>query len=439
MSLPVVAIVGRPNVGKSTFFNRVIGRTLAVVDDTPGITRDRHYALVEWSGVSFHLVDTGGWVPEGREAMAQRILEQVTRALGECDLVLFLVDAKDGMQPDDAAIARELIRGGHRILLVANKVDTDRREADAAEFASLGLAGMPQTISALQGRGMGDLLDRIIEEIPKRESGPERPAGIRITVLGRPNVGKSSLVNRLIGDDRMIVHDVPGTTRDAIDTPFKYHGRPMILIDTAGIRRKMGGQPDYEFYASLRAIRTLDGADVALLVLDASEPITRQDVNIARLIDDSGRACVWVFNKWDLVQKDDKTSARMLEQARAGIPFQAHAPAEFISALTVQRVSRIPERILEAYEAARRKVGTSELNDCVQRAVAQNPPRTRTGVRPVRIYYATQIRTAPPTFALFVNRPEHFPKDYGRYLGRELRQSFGFAGSPIRLTIRKRT
>ncbi len=435
-----MAIVGRPNVGKSTLFNRILGRSLAVVDDIPGITRDRHYAVVEWAGRSFRLVDTGGWVPEGIEAMDRRILTQVERAIEECDLVLFLVDARDGVQPHDQEIARELMRRGANAILVANKVDSDRLEADASEFASLGLDGSPWTISAAQGRGIGELLDVVVERIPTRAPATtERAAGIRIAVLGRPNVGKSSIVNRLLGEERMIVDDVPGTTRDAIDTPFRWHGREMVLVDTAGIRRKLGSHPDFEFYATLRAIRSLDSADVALLVLDANEPVRKQDLRIAKMIEEAGRGCVWVFNKWDLVEKSDNTAAQMLETVRAEIPFQAYAPAEFVSALTVQRISRLPERIVQAYESTQRKVATAELNEVVRRAVDANPPKYVAGEKPVRIYYATQVRTGPPTFALFVSNPQRLARDYERYLVHALRGAFDFTGSPIRLQIRKST
>jgi GTPase len=437
MRLPVVAIVGRPNVGKSTLFNRVTGRGLAVVDDAPGITRDRNYAVVNWAGRSFHLVDTGGWIPRGRVEIDRRILEQVLRALDECDLVLFLVDAIAGLQPHDIEIARELQKRAGNLLLVANKVDSERREGDAAEFASLGLAGMPTSVSAMQGRAVGELLDEIVRRLPAREAERPEPEAIRIAVMGRPNVGKSSLVNRLLGEERMIVDEVPGTTRDAVDTPFRYHGRPMVLVDTAGIRRKLASQPDFEFYATLRAIRSLETAHVALLVLDAKEPVSRQDLRIARMIDDAGCACVWVFNKWDLVEKDDKTSAHLLAAVREEISFQAHAPAEFVSALTVQRVSRVPQRIVEVFDAARKKVATGDLNACIRKAVDHNPPRALHGERPIRIYYATQVKSAPPTFALFVSRPERLAQDYARYIVRELRSSFGFAGSPIRLQIRK--
>ncbi len=410
MKLPVVAIVGRPNVGKSTLFNRIAGRGLAVVDDMPGITRDRHYARVEWAGRDFHLVDTGGWIPRGRVEIDRRILDQVLRALDECDLVLFLVDAIAGLQPHDIEIARELQKRGRDLILVANKVDSDRREADAAEFASLGLDGTPWSISAMQGRGLGEMLDEIIRKLPRPEGEQDDPEAIRIAVMGRPNVGKSSLVNRLLGEERMIVDDVPGTTRDAVDTPFRYHSRPMVLVDTAGLRRKLSAQPDFEFYATLRAIRSLETANVALLVFDATEPVSRQDLRIARMIDDAGCACVWVFNKWDLVEKDDKTAAHVLAAVRSEITFQAHAPAEFVSALTVQRVSRIPQRIVEVYEAARRRVPTGDLNACIRTAVEHNPPRALHGDRPIRIYYATQVKVAPPTFALLSAGPRGLPR-----------------------------
>jgi len=297
-------------------------------------------------------------------------------------------------------------------------------------------------ISAMEGRGIGDLLDEIIRRLPHRPTAAAEPdageaATVRIAVLGRPNVGKSSIVNRLLGEERMIVDPVPGTTRDAIDTPFRYHGRSMVLVDTAGIRRKLGSQPNFEFYATLRAVRSLDAADVALLVFDASEPISRQDLRIARMIDEAGRPCVWVFNKWDLVEKDEKTSIRLLESARAQISFQSYAPAEFVSALTVQRVSRIPERVLEVYESSRRTIPTADLNEVIRRAIDQNPPRSVGGEKPLRIYYATQVRNAPPTFSLFVSQPRRLAREYERYLAREIRTAFGLVGTPIRLQVRR--
>jgi GTP-binding protein len=289
----------------------------------------------------------------------------------------------------------------------------------------------------MEGRGIGELLDEVVLRIPSHGPTAEEPGVIRIAVMGRPNVGKSSLVNRLLGEDRVIVDDVPGTTRDSIDAPFRYHGRQMVLVDTAGLRRKLGSQPNYEFYATLRATRSLESADVAILVFDATQPITTQDVRIAKMIDESGRACVWAFNKWDLVAKDDKTAAHLHARVVEQIPFQDHVPVEFVSALTVQRVSRLPERVVEAYDAARRKVPTSELNAVVRKAVEQNPPRAVGGSRPLKLYYATQVRVAPPTFALFVSNPQRLAREYERYLSRALREAFGFAGSPIRLQVRK--
>ena len=436
MSLPVVAIVGRPNVGKSTLFNRILGRSLAVVDDLPGITRDRLYARVEWTGAAFLLIDTGGWVPEGGDPMDGRILDQVFRAVEECDLVLFLVDVRAGLTPHDAEIARHLLRTGRPHLLAANKVDSERILPDAAEFASLGLGGSPHAISATEGRGIGDLLDEVVARIPRRAAAEAETGEIRIAVVGRPNVGKSSIVNRLLGEDRMIVHEAPGTTRDAIDAPLRYHGRRMVIVDTAGIRRRLAAHPNFEFYAMLRALRSLESADAALLVLDATAPLTRQDQRIARMIDDAGRPCVWAFNKWDLVEKSEKTADRLLKGARQTIAMQDYAPAEFVSALTVQRISRIPERILEVYAGSRQEIATPELNACIRRAIERNPPRAVKGERPLKIYYATQVRTAPPTISLFVNKAQRLAASYERYLARELRAAFGFAGSPIRLQVR---
>jgi len=432
----VVAIVGRPNVGKSTFFNRVIGSRLAVVHDEPGITRDRLVRRAEWNGVLFELVDTGGWVPEARDHLDAAILSQVLQAMEACDLVIFVTDARAGLQPHDREIAQALFRQRVRVILAVNKVDAADVEADAAEFQELGLEEV-FSIAAESGRGVGDLLDGVVRALPPRGSSEEDPNVIRTAVVGRPNVGKSSIVNRLLRQERMIVDSVAGTTRDAVDSPLRYHGRPLVLVDTAGLRRKLDSQPSWEFYATLRALRALDRSDVAVLVLDGSGPINRQDARIGDMILQAGVACVIAVNKWDLVVKDNTTAGAFVERIRESMPFLTHAPVELVSALTAQRISRLPEAVVRVHDEARREVPTSQWNEILKKAVERVPPVSYRSQRPVRIYYATQVRTAPPTVAIFVSDPRRVAPDYVRYLTGRFREALGFEGNPIRLVLRK--
>jgi GTP-binding protein len=436
VALPIVAIVGRPNVGKSTLFNRILRARLAVVHDEPGITRDRLMARAEWNGVPFEIIDTGGWVPEARERMDSAILAQVMRATEECDLVLFVTDARAGLHPHDEEIAQALFRQGGPVLLVVNKTDTERLEADAAEFRSLGFDDL-FPISADAGLGIGELLDALVAGLPRKAPEQEAAGAVRVAVLGRPNVGKSSLVNRLLREERMIVDDVPGTTRDAVDSPLRYHGRTLVLVDTAGLRRKLDSQPAWEFYAAVRAMRALERANVAVLVLDATEPIHRQDARIADMIHDSGAAALVVVNKWDLIRKDTATTGEWITRIREAMPFLSHVPVEFVSALTTQRIHRIAEGITRVYDAARREVATSEWNEVLRRALEQNPPSAHKSQRPARIYYATQLKSAPPTVALFVSEPARVSTEYLRYLNGRFRAALGFEGSPIRIVLRK--
>jgi GTP-binding protein len=434
---PVVAIVGRPNVGKSTLFNRIVGARVAVVHDEPGITRDRLGRSCEWNGRPFLLVDTGGWVPGPDETMDAAILDQVVRALEACDLVVFLVDAREGVHPHDEEIASALFRRDVRVLLVANKSDSPNLMAQAEEFRRLGFDQF-FAVSAAEGLGLGELLDAVISGLPPPgESAEAEPETIRVAVLGRPNVGKSSLVNRLLREERMIVDDRPGTTRDAVDSPVRFHGRTLVLVDTAGLRRRLDSQPAWEFYASLRALRSLDRADVAVLVLDASQEIQKQDARIADRILQSGTGCIIAVNKWDLPEKDDSTAGAWAKRVREAIPFLAHAPMEFISALTAQRVSRIPEAIVRVYEERQREIPTAKWNEVLQAALEKNPPSAHRGMRPPRFYYATQVKTGPPIVALFVSDPLRVPENYLRYLNHAFREAFGFEGNPIRLVLKK--
>lgn len=449
LALPAVAIIGRPNVGKSTLFNRLVGRRLAVVDDLPGITRDRLAARSEWNGREFHVVDTGGWVPEADETMDGAILAQVMHALEACDLVVFLVDARAGLHPHDRVIAHELFKLRVPCVLAANKADHEGVDADAAEFTSLGFERV-FPISAQEGRGTGDLLDELLRKIDEdhatqvRETSERRRTslgaeeGIRVAVVGRPNVGKSSLVNCLLGEDRMIVDNRPGTTRDAVDSPLRYHGEDLVLVDTAGIRRRLGSQPQFEFYATLRAMRAIDRSDVAVLVLDATEPVLRQDTRIGGMIDEASRAAVIAVNKWDLLEKDDGTLGEWVKKLDHAMPFLHYAPKIFISALTSQRIHRLPEAVVRVYKEGQRQIPTAEWNAVLEKAIEHNPPRSRGGgARPAKIYYATQVKSAPVTVALFVSDPKRLSSDYTRYLVGRFRQAFGFEGNPIRLVLRK--
>ncbi len=440
MHLPVVAIVGRPNVGKSTFFNRVLHRRQAVVDDTPGVTRDRHAGLAEWSGHSFFLVDTGGWLPGATAGMEARVGDQVLQALGECDAVLFMTDGREGLQPLDEEISLALRQLASRVpvLLLVNKVDSDRWDAHAHEFAALGWDPL-LPVSSTEGRLVAEALDALIAKLPERGSMPEPGEGIRIAVLGRPNVGKSSLTNRLVGEERVIVDAVPGTTRDAIDVPWRWHKRTFWLIDTAGIRHRWDHLPGFEFYASLRSIRALERSDVALLVLDATEKTSRQDQRVAALIEESGKPVLILVNKWDAVEKDSNAMKRYEEEVRAALTFLDYAPMLFISALSGQRTGQIAERVLAIHEAGAREVPTHEVNEVLRAAIERTPPRGTHGKRAPKILYATQIRTTPPTFALFTRNPEGLGDEYTRYLGRRFRETFGFDGSPIRFKIRRTT
>jgi GTP-binding protein len=440
MHVPVVAIVGRPNVGKSTFFNRVLHRRQAVVDDTPGVTRDRHAGLADWTGRSFFLVDTGGWLPSATEGMEALIADQVLQALNECDAVVFMADGREGLQPLDEEISRTLhqLSSHVPVLLLVNKVDGERWDAHVHEFAALGWETL-LPVSAAEGRLVAETLDALVGLLPARGSMQEPEEGVRIAILGRPNVGKSSLTNRLIGQERVIVDEAPGTTRDAIDVPWRWHKRTFWLIDTAGIRHRWDHLPGFEFYASLRSIRALERADVALLLLDATEKTSRQDQRVAALIEESGKPVLILVNKWDAVEKDTATMNRYEEEVREALSFLDYAPMMFISALTGQRTSQIAEKVLAVYEAGQRQVATHEVNDVLRQSIERTPPRGTHGKRAPKILYATQIRSSPPTFALFTRNPEGIGAEYTRYLGRRFREAFGFEGSPVRFKIRRTT
>jgi GTPase len=438
MAQPIVTIIGRPNVGKSVLFNRIVGRLDAIVDNAPGITRDRHYADADWYGTRFTIVDTGGLVPDSDEPMESAIERQAFMAVNEADLILLVLDARAGLMPLDYKAA-EIVRraGNERIMVVANKVDSGRQEADAYEFSSLGL-GDPFLISALKARGTGDLLDALADRLPQREPEPPSDDAIKIAVVGRPNVGKSSLVNAIVGKDTVIVSDVAGTTRDSIDTKIVRQGVPYVLIDTAGLRRRARISSDIEFYSFTRAVRAIERCDVGVVVIDAVDGITTQDMRIVSQVDEAGKALVLAYNKWDLVDSDATTGDAFRDETRSKLRFTEYAPIMFVSAVTQRGVTQLIQKVSHAQEMRNHRVGTSELNRAVERIVGINPPPVTSKGRHVRVYYATQASVAPPTFVFFTNYPDSVPEAYRRYLSNQLREVFGFEGTPLRVLIRGR-
>ncbi len=435
--LPTVAILGRPNVGKSTLFNRLVGRRLAIVDDTPGVTRDRNYGKAEWRDRHFLVIDTGGFEPESRISMSRQVTEQARLAVEEADLILLVVDAQTGLHPMDQEIARLLRHETDKpLLLIVNKVDTAHKAIHAAEFSRLGFAEAVLA-SAEHGRGIGDLLDRILQLLPPRQGREaEDTQAITIAVVGRPNVGKSSLVNRILGEPRVIVSPEPGTTRDAIDTPFAFQGQPYVLVDTAGIRAKSRVAYRVERYSILRAVKSLERCDVALIVLDATGGVVHQDARIAGYAAEAGCASILIVNKWDLIGKDVRAADQYLRSIREKLPYLNYAPVIFVSALTGQRVLKIFSLVERVMEERQRRIPTGELSRVIAEAVAAYPPPPSRG-REVKIRHATQVSSQPPTFALVVSNSTGIPFSYERYLINRLREAYGFEGSPIRLRFRE--
>ena len=433
MNVPVVALIGRPNVGKSALFNRIVGGQAAIVSDEAGTTRDRHFAEAEWNGRSFWLVDTGGVTDDPRAPMDIEIRRQVDQAIAEADLLLLVVDAKAGVHPMDARVVDMLREAQKPWILVANKAD-DPRATDFYEFYRLG-AGDPIPVSAANGKNSGDLLDTVVERMPQ---GPAEPVdALRVAVIGRPNVGKSSFVNRLLGEDRLVVSDVAGTTRDAIDTPMRYHERTIVFIDTAGLRRQSKVEDGIEFYSSLRTRRAIERADICLLIIDAVEGLHNQDLKIANLAWEAGRGLIVVVNKWDLKEKDDKTAARFQKDAAERVPFLGFVPFLFTSALTGQRVTRALDQLLEVDAERSKRITTSQVNNTLEALVARRQPPQAAG-REVKLMYATQVETAPPTIAVFGNHPELLAEHYVRYLHNGFREAWGFTGNPLRIVLRRR-
>jgi len=434
---PIVAVVGRPNVGKSTFFNQIVGKRISIVDDQPGVTRDRIYADAEWLNRKFTLVDTGGLDPESDDELLVKMRRQVEIAIDTADVIIFLVDGQVGVTPADHQIANLLRKTRKPVVVAVNKIDNVEDEAMVADFFSLGL-GEPMGISAVHKRGIGDLLDKVVKYLPDKGIDEEEDQMIKIAVVGRPNVGKSSLVNRILGEERVIVSDIPGTTRDAIDTPFEVDGKKYLIIDTAGIRRKSRINEALERYSVLRALAAIRRCDVVLVMLDATQPVGEQDAKIAGLAIEEGKATVIVVNKWDLIEKDTYTMEEYKNRILQKLGFIAYAPMVFISAKTGQRTNRILELVDEVYSRYTMRVSTGVLNDCISDATAVAAPPSEKG-RMLKIYYATQVSVKPPTFVLFVNDPELMHESYQRYLENYLRKTFDLMGTPIRLLVRQRS
>lgn len=449
----VAAIVGRPNVGKSTLFNRLVGRQAAIVHPTSGVTRDRNYGEAEWTGKKFFLIDTGGYVPESQERFEKAIRQQVMLAIDEADLILFVVDAKGGIHPSDKIIADLLRRSsnGKKVILVANKVDTSEKEPNMFEFYSLGL-GEPFPVSAINGYNSGDLLDEITKDITALAD-TEEDKRIKFAIIGKPNAGKSSIANALLNEERNIVTEIPGTTRDTIDSTLKFHGDEIILIDTAGLRKKSKVKESVEFYSTVRTYKAIERCNVAILVIDASDLLQqaesaadlksamirfdRQDTKIIEEVMKLNKGLLIVVNKWDLVEKDSNTAAvieKKLNDHLRSYPFLRYI---FISALTRQRIHRVIEAAKEIYDERCRKIPTSRLNEVLLEELKSIPPPSYRG-REVKINYITQVKSSPPVFAFFTNFPEGIPDNYKRFLEKKVRESFGFSGVPVQLVFKKK-
>ena len=441
MQKPVFAIVGRPNVGKSTLFNRIIGRNLAIVEDFPGVTRDRNYADGEWDGKQFHLVDTGGFEPESEDPMYMKMRDQTTLAIEEADLILFLMDGQEGLLPADLEVAQRLRAAGKPVIYAINKVDGARHEGLLPDFYRLGVDAL-HPLSAQHGQGFSDLMDELTKFLPASppSDAPEEGTGRippRIAIIGRPNVGKSSFVNSLIGEDRMIVSAVAGTTRDSIDSVYTYYGREYVLVDTAGIRSRGRVSQGVEKYSVMRAMKSVGRCDVALVLLDATEGVTEQDERVVGLAHEEGKGIILVLNKWDLVQDKEEAYKKFLDDIRFRLKFVDYAPVLTISALTRQRVTKVFDEIDRIVAEREKRVPTAELNQVFERLTARHEPPLYRSKR-VKYYYATQVGTKPPTFVLFVNYPEGVHFSYIRYIENNLREAFGFHGTPIRIYAKRR-
>lgn len=437
MSKPVVAIVGRPNVGKSTLFNVLAGERISIVQDTPGVTRDRIYAEVQWLDKAFTLIDTGGIEPDSKDVILSQMREQAEIAIETADVIIFITDVRQGLQDSDAKVADMLRRSKKPVILAVNKVDDfNKYMADVYEFYNLGI-GDPVPVSAASRLGIGDLLDEVIAQFPQGSVTDEEDERPRIAIVGKPNVGKSSLINRLLGEQRVIVSDIAGTTRDAIDTDIKYNGKEYVFIDTAGLRRKNKIKEDIERYSIIRAVTAVERADVVMIVIDATEGVTEQDAKIAGIAHDRGKGIIIAVNKWDAIEKNDKTVKEHTDRIRQILSFMPYAEIIFISAKTGQRLHRIYEMIDVVIENNSMRVATGVLNEIMTEAVAMQQPPSDKGKR-LRLYYITQVAVKPPTFVIFVNDKQLMHFSYTRYIENRIRDAFGFRGTSLKFIIRER-
>ena len=437
MSKPIVAIVGRPNVGRSTLFNALAGEKISIVEDTPGVTRDRLYADATWLDRTFTIIDTGGIEPDSGDVILSQMREQAQIALMSADVVIFLVDVRQGLVDADSKVADMLRKSRKPVMLVVNKVDDfDKMMPDIYEFYQLGI-GDPHPISASSKRGLGDMLDALVELLPDKQAGEEEDERVKVAIIGKPNVGKSSLVNKLVGKDRVIVSDIAGTTRDAIDTVVRHDGEEYVFIDTAGIRRKSKVKETLERYSVIRAVSACDRADVVIVMIDATEGVTEQDAKIAGIAHENGKGLLIAVNKWDAIEKDDKTMYKFRDEVKRVLSFVPYAKIVYISAKTGKRLDNLFDEI-DAITAERNKrIATGVLNEIIMEAVAMNEPPTDKGRR-LKVLYASQVSVGPPTFVLFVNDKKLLHFSYRRYLENQIRAAFGFEGTPIRFVIRER-
>lgn len=435
MPKPVVAIVGRPNVGKSTIFNRIVGERVSIVEDIPGVTRDRIYSSAEWLTYQFNIIDTGG-IEIGDEPFLAQIRHQAEIAIDEADVIIFITNGREGLTPADEEVAKILYRSNKPVVLAVNKIDNPDMRENIFDFYSLGF-GDPFPISGSHGIGLGDLLDEVVKHFNKRSEEEYDDDVVKFSLIGRPNVGKSSLVNAILGEDRVIVSDIAGTTRDAIDTTFKFNGQEFVIIDTAGMRKKGKVYESTEKYSVLRALKAIERSDVVLVVLNGEEGIIEQDKRIAGYAHEAGKAVVIVVNKWDAVEKDEKTMKQFEQKIRDHFLFLDYAPIVFLSAKTKKRLHTLMPSIIQASENHAMRIPTNVLNDVIMDAVAMNPTPTDKGTR-LKIFYATQVAVKPPTFIIFVNDPELLHFSYERFLENRIRDAFGFEGTPIKIIARAR-
>ena len=435
--MAIVAVVGRPNVGKSSLFNKIVNQRLSIVEDTPGVTRDRIYCDTEWNGVKFTLVDTGGIEPRTNDVILSQMRAQAQVAMDKADVVIMVVDIQSGMTSTDADVAQMLLKANKKVVLCVNKVDKPGAEPpEIYEFYNLGL-GDPFGVSAVHGRGIGDLLDEVVKELKDAPEEPEYEGAIKVALIGKPNVGKSSLVNYMLGEKRMLVSDIPGTTRDAVDSVKENKYGKFVFIDTAGLRKKSKVNENIERYSVVRSYMAVDRADVVLIMIDANEGVTEQDTKIAGFAHERGKASVIVVNKWDIVEKDDKTMNKIKEKVVEDLKYMSYAPVIFISAKTGQRVEKLYELINYVHEQHGRRVSTGVLNDVLADATTKVQPPTDKGKR-LKIFYMTQPATNPPTFVAFCNDADLFHFSYQRYLENQIRQTFGLEGTPIRFIVREK-